>query len=739
MFPRLVRKLPLVCAALLALLATPPNHSARAVDIWVTTGDKSQLLKQNADVVFEPGTGSGGTLITVSPTTTFQTMSGFGAALTDSSAWLMQNRMSAAQRDKLMRQFFSPKSGIGINYLRLPMGASDFTASGFYSYNDNPPGGPDPSQANFSIAHDEAYIIPQLQRAKELNPELQLMASPWSTPAWMKTNNSMTGGSLRTNYEASYALYLAKFVQAYEAAGLPLDALTLQNEPLHTSNYPTMSMSASQQTNLIKNHVGPLFQSEGIDTKIVAYDHNWDNTDYPLQVLGDPIANQYVSGTAFHAYGGDVSAQTTVHNAYPDKDIYFTEITGGDWATNFADNLVWNFQNIFIGATRNWAKTGLLWNMALDQNNGPHQGGCSDCRGVVTVDSNTGDVTFNEEFYSLGQMTKAVQAGAVRINSMTNSTFNTVAFTNPDGSTALVALNPHSSASTIRVYFAGEHFTYQIPGKSVATFRWDAHGADFDNGGFDDGAYHLGGGSLDAWTPFGNTIGNVSVSSEAVLDGEKALKLYGQFSGQPNTSGLFQGISVTPGEYIQGSLNAFVRSADSIASTSNLSQMKIEFYSNYGANYGSAEFLGELLATVADGATPNDSWLQASLGGIVPSGTVEARLVLQFVQPTGQAGAVYIDDVTFGVIESPATPGDFNRDGRVDAADLEIWSASYGVNAFGDADGDGDTDGRDFLIWQRYFGTDLLSASQLIVPEPSGHALCWFAGALLHICSRLRS
>jgi glucosylceramidase len=744
MMPRLVRKSLLVCAAILALWATPQSPAARAVNIWLTSGDKSQLLKQNADVVFEPGTGSGGTLITVSPTTTFQTMSGFGAALTDSSAWLMQNRMNPTQRDKLLQQLFSPESGIGINYLRLPMGASDFTASGFYSYNDNPPGGSDPSQANFSIAHDEAYIIPQLQRAKELNPDLKIMASPWSAPAWMKTNSSLTGGSLRTNYEASYALYLAKFVQACEAEGLPIDALTLQNEPLHTSNYPTMSMSATQQTNLIKNHVGPLFQSEGIDTKIVVYDHNWDNTDYPLQVLDDPAARQYVAGTAFHGYSSVSqmsSAQTSVHNAYPDKDIYFTEVTGSgnNTPTSFANNMVWTLQNIFIGATRNWAKTGLLWNMALDQNNGPHQGGCTDCRGVVTVDSNTGNVTFNEEFYSLGQMTKAVQADAVRINSTTNNTFNTVAFTNPDGSTALVALNPNSSASTIRVYFAGEHFTYQVPGKSVATFLWDAAGADFDNGSFDQGAYHLGGGSLDAWTSFGNAIGNVGVSSEAVLDGEKSLKLFGQFNGQPNTSGLFQGISVTPGEYIQGSLNALVRSPDSIANTSNLSQMKIEFYSDYGANYGSAEFLGELLTTIADGSTPNDSWQQTTLGGVVPSGAVEARLVLQFVQPTGQAGAVHLDDVTFGVVESPLMPGDFNRDGRVDSADLEIWSGSYGINAFGDANGDGHTDGYDFLIWQRHFGTGLSSVSHLIVPEPSGQSLCWLAGPLLHICFRLRS
>ena len=256
--------------------------------MWVTTGDKSQLLKQQTDPLFQPGPGSGGTLISVIPTTTYQTIAGFGAAMTDSSAWLLQNELTTAQRDKLMRQLFSPESGIGMNYLRVPMGASDFTASGFYTYNDNPPGGTDEFQQHFSIAHDEAYIIPRLQQARTLNPELKLMGSPWSAPAWMKTNNSLLGGSLKTQWEAAYARYLAKFVQAYEAEGLPIDTLTLQNEPLHTTNYPTMSMSAAQQINLIKNHVGPHFAAEGISTKLLAYDHNWDNTDYPIQVLNDP-------------------------------------------------------------------------------------------------------------------------------------------------------------------------------------------------------------------------------------------------------------------------------------------------------------------------------------------------------------------------------------------------------------------------------------------------------------------
>jgi glucosylceramidase len=695
-----------------------------AVDVWLTTGDKSQLLRQQTDVVFQPGAGSGGTAITIVPTTTYQTIEGVGAAMTDSSAWLLQNKLSTAQRDKLMRQLFSPDSGIGLNYVRVPMGASDFTASGFYTYNDNPPGGTDELQQHFSVNHDLAYIIPRLQQARALNPELKLMASPWSAPAWMKTNNSLTGGSLAAQWEGSYARYLAKFVDAYEANGLPIDTLTLQNEPLHTSNYPSMSMSAAQQIRLIEQHVGPLFSAEAITTKLLIYDHNWDNTAYPISVLNDPEARQYVAGTAFHAYAGSVDAQTTVHNAHPDKDIYFTEITGGDWATNFANNLVWNYQNIIIGNMRNWGKTALLWNLALDQNHNPHLNGCSDCRGVVTINNVTGVVTFNEEFYVLGQVTTAVQAGAVRINSTTNNTLNTVAFLNPDGSRALIALNPGSNAATARIYEAGQHFEYAIPGKSVATFLWNDAGAGFDNGGFDEGGYHLGGGSLDAWTAFGNANGNVSPASDAVLSGEKSLKLSGQFSGTSNVSGVWQGITVQSGDTVAANLSALVRAADSIAGTSNVAQMKIEYYNNYGAALGSASFLGELTRLIADASIPNDAWHERTLIGVAPAGAVEARLVLQFLQPSNQAGAVHIDNVSFGITTSLVQAGDYDRDGVVDQSDYLVWRRSFASDFQLDADGNGDgvVDAADYSIWRKNVGA-ITGNSLLVVPEPCGLTL----------------
>ena len=730
-------RLPL-CALVLASIAALP---CSAIDVWITTGDKRQLLKQQPDIIFQPGVGSGGVQINVNAATKYQTISGFGAAMTDSAAWVLQNELSPSQRDKLMRQLFSPENGIGLNYLRVPMGASDFTASGFYTYNDNPPGGTDDLQQHFSIAHDEAYIIPRLQQARELNPELKLIASPWSAPAWMKTNNSLLGGSLLSQWEGSYARYLAKFIEAYAAAGLPIDALTLQNEPLHTSNYPSMSMSAAQQTHLLKTHVGPHFAAEGVDAKVLVYDHNWDNTTYPIEVLNDAAARQYVAGTAFHAYAGNVTAQTTVHNAHPDKDIYFTEITGGGWATNFGDNLVWNFQNIVIGGTRNWAKTALLWNLALDQNSGPHLNGCTDCRGVVTVNNSTGAVTHNEEFYVLGQVTEAVQSGAVRIDSTTSSAINTVAFLNPDGSRALIALNPNATASSFRLVENGRHVSYSLPGKSVATFLWGSQGATFDNGAFDDGGYHQGGGSLDAWRVFGNVRGNVAPSALALLSGDKSLKLSGQFTGGENRSGVSQGITVAPGELVQAEASALIRSAETLAGTSNLAQMKIEFYSTYGGAYGSSSFLGEVQSTLADSGTETNAWLERRLSGVVPIGATEARLVLQFTQSANEFGAVYVDEVSFDIADPNALAGDFNGDGVVDNSDLEVWRADFGSDSKLDADGnyDGVVDGADFLLWQRTLGASAASSPPTTAaPEPAMFTLIQ-SGVLLPIALRLHA
>jgi glucosylceramidase len=722
-----------VVACMLAVGGVVPK--SLAVNVWITSGDRTSLLSQKVDALFGSGVGQGGIQVDINPAQTYQTIDGFGAAMTDSSAWVMNNLLNASQRQQLMQTLFSPQSGIGISYLRVPMGASDFTASGQYSYDDMPPGQTDPNLMHFSIAHDQAYIIPALLTARSLNPQLHLMASPWSAPGWMKTSGSMIGGSLAPQWSAAYATYFEKFIQAYGGAGLPIDTVSLQNEPLYVpADYPGMGMSAAQQTDLIRNYFGPGFAANGISTKILAYDHNWDNASYPEQVLSDPVANQYVAGSAFHGYGGSVTAQTSVHSDYPQKGIYFTEFSGGTWANNFADNLIYFAENEFIGATQNYAKNVMLWNLALDQNGGPHQGGCSGCRGVVTVNSSTGAITYNEEFYSIAQASKFVMPGAVRIYSSTQpGVLDTVAFQNPDNTQVLLSANATGQSQTVRVVLNGQHFNYVVPAKSLATFVWGANQADFNNGSFEDGGYQNGGGSLDAWQSFGNTAGNVSVSSSQAAGGTHSLRLSGS-GAAGSTAGAFQGLSVQSGDIIHAELSDLVRSAESFVGSTNSVQMKVEFYSVFGAAEFSSAFLGESVTTIADASTPLNTWMLHELNLVAPNNAVEARLSLLFKDQSGGAGTAYLDAAKFEVVQR--IPGDYNGNGVVDAADYVVWRKGF-ANTFTQSDYD---------VWRAHFGETLDSGSAAIgilaVPEPVASVLLTFSAWAFHIlysCTRRRS
>lgn len=448
--------------------------SGAAVSVWETAADQSQLLAPQAGATFAAGSGSASQTITVNPASTYQSMTGFGASFTDSSAWRVAN---SPLRNSIMTRLFSPSQGIGLDFLRQPIGASDFARS-VYSYDDMPAGQTDPSLANFSISHDTAYILPILQQALQLNPAVTIMATPWSPPGWMKTSGSMIGGSLNTADYQVFANYLVKFLQAYQAAGVPVSLLTPQNEPEYSpSNYPGSTMTASQEAGLIASNLGPAIQSAGLSTKIIGYDHNWNDPSFPETILGDPAAAQYTAGTAWHCYAGDPSAQTTVHNAYPNKDTYFTECSGtqsANPANTFADSLDWQTENLIIGATRNWAKSVVTWNMALDPSGGPSMN-CTTCTGVVTVNNSAGTAAYNAEYYVLGQASKFVKPGAVRIDSNTFGSGNIedVAFQNPDGSDALIVLNADASnAHTFNVDENGQYFTYTLPAKAVATFTW---------------------------------------------------------------------------------------------------------------------------------------------------------------------------------------------------------------------------------------------------------------------------
>ena len=448
--------------------------SGPAVSVWETTADQSQLLAPQAGATFNAGNGSASQTITVNPSTTYQSMTGFGASFTDSSAWLVAN---SPLRSQIMTKLFSPTNGIGLDFLRQPIGASDFSQS-LFSYDDMPSGQTDPTLAHFSIAHDNAYILPVLQQALSLNPNITVMATPWSPPGWMKSSGSMIGGTLNSGDYQVFADYLTKFVQAYDAAGVPISLITAQNEPEYSpSNYPGSTFTAAQEASFIGSNLGPDLQKAGLSTKIIAYDHNWNDTSFPETVLGNSSAGPYVAGVAWHCYAGDPSAQTTVHNAYPNKDTYFTECSGtqsANPANTFADSLDWQTENLIIGATRNWAKTVATWNMALNPSGGPSMN-CTTCTGVVTVDNSADTATYNAEYYVLGQASKFVKPGAVRIDSNTFGSGNLedVAFRNPDGSNALIVLNADtSSAHTFNVDENGQYFTYTLPARAVATFTW---------------------------------------------------------------------------------------------------------------------------------------------------------------------------------------------------------------------------------------------------------------------------
>ncbi|MFD5831576.1 ricin-type beta-trefoil lectin domain protein [Lentzea sp. NPDC060358] len=444
-------------------LVSPAATAATNASVWLTTADRSNLLRQQGDVAF--GSGGSGATITVNPNTTYQSMVGFGASFTDAAAW---NIFTSPRRTEIMNNLFNKSTGIGMSFLRQPIGATDFSRS-FYTYDD---GAADPTLSRFSTSHDNAYILPLLQQAKQLNPQLAVMATPWSAPAWMKNNNSLVQGSLNDGRIGVYADYLVKFAQAYKAAGIPIDYLSVQNEPnFEPPGYPGMRMSAQQQVNVI-NTLVPKLRAAGEQARILGYDHNWDDTTYPQTVNNGAGGN--VIGSAWHCYGGNPGGQSVVKNNQPGKDIFFTECSGtrsGDDASTFRDTLRWQGINLAIGATRNHARSVAIWNMALDQNNGPVIGSCTNCTGVVRTNGN--DVTYNAEYYVLGHLSKFVQPGAVRIDSTGygEGGVQNVAFRNPDGRIVLVALNS-GGQQNFRVSYHGQTFGYSLPAGAMATFTW---------------------------------------------------------------------------------------------------------------------------------------------------------------------------------------------------------------------------------------------------------------------------
>ncbi|MFK7949592.1 MAG: glycoside hydrolase family 30 beta sandwich domain-containing protein [Saprospiraceae bacterium] len=410
--------------------------------------------------------------IEIDATTTYQEMEGFGAAVTGSSAYNIMTHLTETQQNTLLEDLFDAENGIGISFIRLTIGASDFSLSDF-TYNDLGTGQSDIPQNNFDLSIENQYLIPLLQKILAINPNIKIMATPWTAPAWMKDNESLqNGGRLKGIFQESFATYFVKYIQGMAANNIPIHVISVQNEPLYAAPYLSMEMSSEEQKIFIRDYLGPKLTANNLDTKIVIYDHNWDDTNYPLDILNDATAKSYIEGTAFHCYAGDVSAMSLVRNAHPDAGIYFTECSGGDFAPDYATNLSWNTENLLVGATRNWSKTVLFWNLALDENHGPKNGGCQDCRGVVTINSVSKAITKNEEYVLLGHISKFVQQGARRIKTPNTrgQDISQVAFENLDGTIAIVAFNHSNNSQKVQFENGEDAFNYTIDGGMLVSF-----------------------------------------------------------------------------------------------------------------------------------------------------------------------------------------------------------------------------------------------------------------------------
>lgn len=449
-----------------------------AVSVVTTSSDLSQKMTAQPGIAFMAGTAAAATpTLVMDESQAYQQVEGFGASITDSAGYLLNEVAPASARDTAMNNLFSRSSGgIGLSFLRNPMGSSDIARS-MYSYDDNG-GTADPTLMNFSIAHDQADILPLTLKARQINPQLKIMANPWSPPGWMKTDDSMlgvlSGGVASTLLPAMYptfASYFVDYLQAYSAAGVNIDYISLQNEPLYVpTDYPGMSMPATTQTTVLRDSILPALNAAGLTTKVLVYDHNWDMPSYPQTVLADPVigASSQVAGVAWHGYGGTPGAMTAMHNQFPGSGMYMTEHSGGTWVSNQVRQ---DFEEI-THVMRNWGKAYVKWSLALDENLGPHSGGCSTCTAPITANSTTGAITYNSEFYTMGQFSKYILPGATRVYSSNASGLISSAYTNPDGSKALVAFNDTSIAQTFQVQWGGQTFAYSLPSYTGATFTW---------------------------------------------------------------------------------------------------------------------------------------------------------------------------------------------------------------------------------------------------------------------------
>jgi glucosylceramidase len=439
--------------------------------LWLTTGDRAALFAQQPAPLPFASVADGAPVVLVNDMQQFQPIEGFGFAVTGGSAQLLM-RMTADKRHELLKQIFATDGdGIGSSYLRVSIGSSDMNDH-VYSYDDMPSGQADPKLDKFSLDPDKAEVLPVLKEILAIHPHVKILGSPWSAPAWMKTNDDVRGGHLKPEYFAAYAAYLVKYVQGMQAEGITLTAITVENEPLNPKNTPSMAVFAEEEDKLVGKYLGPAFEKAGIKTEIQLYDHNPDVTSYAMSILGDPVAGKYAAGTAFHLYGGTADALTEVHNAYPNKNLYLTEQSVTERPRSSSIGIAEPVSRVLIAATRNWSRNVLLWNLAADPHNGPHtnNGGCTGCVGAITLDGD--NATLNVAYYAVAHFSKFVPPGSLRIGSGELEQLSTAAFLTPEGRVVLVVSNTGNFPRTFDIQYHNQFLKTTMPSESVGTYVW---------------------------------------------------------------------------------------------------------------------------------------------------------------------------------------------------------------------------------------------------------------------------
>ncbi|MFC3561991.1 glycoside hydrolase family 30 protein [Pedobacter jamesrossensis] len=459
------------CFAIILSSSTLQTLAQNSAELWLTKADRSVLFARQNDLLKFSSVQNTNPRIWVNEKDTYQPIDGFGYTLTGGSAQHII-QMSAPARAALLKELFATDANnIGVSYIRLGIGASDLNEKVF-SYNDLPEGQTDLNQDKFDLGLDKVDVIPVMKEILAINPKIKVLGSPWSPPLWMKTTYNARGGMLKLEYYDAYAKYLVKYVQEMKKQGITIDAITVQNEPLHPGNNPSLLMVAPDQALFVKQNLGPSFEKAGIKTKIIIYDHNADRPDYPITILNDKEARKYIDGSAFHLYGGKIEALTDVHDAHPDKNIYFTEQMVVERPNSTGINITGPVRRLIIGATRNWSRNVLEWNLAADPENKPFtdRGGCPTCQGAVTINKDA--VSRNIAYYSVAHASKFVRPGSVRIASNELTDLSNVAFKTPEGKKVLIVANTGKETANFNINFNGKILAATLEKGSVGTYVW---------------------------------------------------------------------------------------------------------------------------------------------------------------------------------------------------------------------------------------------------------------------------